>query len=263
MAYLWKKGRHRPCEHCPYLAQSFPFFIMFMVRKLFIPSFRLLLTFSSIHSPLSLAFFLFLSCLFPSTQYCVLPFLSSFLTSILHSFRIIPSPLFFLFFLLSSFPFLPFLPFLLFFFSFLHSCLLSTLPFLRVLPSPWLFPHPLFPSSIFPFASTSMFPIPFSPRSFLYPFPFLSFPFLSFSFLSFPTSFHFISVLYLSFSSLFFFACPFFLLFFPSVFPFSLSLLSFLSPSCFLSHLLFPLFPRLFLTPFHPLVWCLYLFWYV
>ena len=178
MAYLWKRGRHRPCEYCPFLAQSFPFFIMFMVRKLFIPSFLYsCLRFSSIHSPLSriLPSLIILISIDPVS--CSLPFLSPSLRPFLLSF---PSPLFSPF-LLSSFPFLPFLPFLLFFFSFLPSFLLSTLPFLRVLPSPWLFPHPLFlpPFSLSPLLPCLIFPFLLALSFILFPsFPFLSFPIL-------------------------------------------------------------------------------------
>ena len=292
MAYLWKKGRHRPCEYCPYLSQSFPFFIMFMVRKLFIPSFRLLLTLF-IHSLSSLSHssfsyhtyfhrpsFVFSSLLvfLPYVHFCS-PFPHPF-----SSFFSFPPSRFALSFLFYYFSFL----------SFPHSSYLlcpisvSFLPLGSFLIHFFLPPFslsPLLPCFLFPFllaVSFILFP------SFLFlSFPFLSFPFLSFLFLSLP----FLSFPFLPFPFLFFppflFPLPFpvssqllsfylcslpifssLLLFclsllsflFHSVFPFPLILLSFLSPSCFLSHLLFP---HLFLTHYHPLVWCLYVFWYV
>ena len=255
-----KRGAIGRVSIVPIYHNLFPFFIMFMVRKLFIPSFRLLLTLF-IHSLSSLSRILpsliILISIDPVS--CSLPFLSSFLTSI---FALLSLTLFLHFspFLLPVSPFPSFSIIFVFFpslipltccalspcpsfplalssstFSFLH------FPFRLYFPVSYSLFSSLFPLSFslpflsFPFLSFPFFSFPFLSFPFL-SFPFLSFPFLSFPFLSFPfLSFPFLSFPFLSFP---FFSFPFF--------SFPCLSLPFLSFSFHLSFFPFPYLPNFF-----------------
>ena len=234
MAYLWKKGRHRPCEYCPYLSQSFPFFIMLMVRTLLIPSFRLLLTLF-IHSLSSLSHSSFSYHTYFHRPSFVFSSLLVFLPYV-HFCSPFPHPF------SSFFSFLPFrfsLSFLFYYFSFLsflYSSYLLCPISVSFLPLGSFLIHFFLP----PFPFRLYFPVSYSLFSSLFPLsfslPFLSYPFLSFPFLSFP----FFSFPFLSF--------PFLPFPFLSTFPFSPSL-SRIFPTSFILSLFFTylFFPSSFL----------------